>query len=135
MEIKIIDFGFTNLPIRKHYNDAGADVYCQNDYTLQPNQTIAIPLGFGLEIPDGHAGFIYPRSSLAKAGIICQLPPIDSGYRGEIHAIVTNTSPYPYSICKNDRIGQLVILPIVLSTFVTSHDTERLDNAFGSTGK
>ena len=36
------------------------------------------------------------RESLAARGIICELPPIDSGYRGEIHAIVTNTTKFAY---------------------------------------
>lgn len=135
MQIKIIDFGIKNLPSRKHYNDAGADVYNNITCTLQPHQTVTIPLGFGLEIPDGYAGYIFPRSSLASAGIICQLPPIDSGYRGQIHAIVTNNSSYPYSINENDRIGQLVIMPVILATFVTTHNEQRNNGAFGSTGK
>ena len=47
MKIKIIDFGYKQKPTRKHYNDAGADVYLLNDIKLTPNETIAIPLGFG----------------------------------------------------------------------------------------
>jgi dUTPase len=45
-----------------------------------------LSLGFGLIIPDGFAGYVFPRSSMAAKGLVCELPPIDSGYRGEIHA-------------------------------------------------
>lgn len=139
MKIKIIDFGYENLPKRAHYNDAGADVYaCPHDENkkikLWANSSTKIPLGFGLEIPDGYMGLIFPRSGLSSKGITCELPPIDSGYRGEIHAIMTNNTNVDYWIEKGDRVGQLVIMPIVLADFVTELGEERDAGAFGSTG-
>ena len=55
MKIKMIDFGVTKerCPFRPHENDAGADVYTPFDCTLNPGDIIKIPLGFGIEIPDG----------------------------------------------------------------------------------
>ena len=47
-------------------------------------------LAFGLRIPDGYARYIFPRSGLSAKGIVCELPPIDSGYTGEVHAIISN---------------------------------------------
>ena len=137
MLIKIIDYGYDHLPKRAHYNDAGADVYAhiqEPGIIIHPNETIKIPLGFGLEIPDGHMGLVFPRSGLSCKGIVCELPPIDSGYRGEIHAIVSNMSTEPYYINKDTRIGQLVILPIILAEFVPELGQERADSGFGSTG-
>ena len=60
MKIKLIDFGVPEhqRPYRPHGNDAGADVYLTYDCTLQPGEVAKIPLGFGLEIPDGYAGYI-----------------------------------------------------------------------------
>lgn len=94
MKIKLIDFGLEkdHYPFRPHENDAGADVYMPYDYTLKPGEIARIPLGFGLMIPDGYAGYVFPRSSMAAKGLVCELPPIDSGYRGEIHAIISNVS-------------------------------------------
>ena len=59
MKIKLIDFGVPEhqRPYRPHGNDAGADVYLPYDCTLQPGEIAKIPLGFGLEIPDGYAEF------------------------------------------------------------------------------
>ena len=81
MKIRLIDFGVTkeHCPFRPHENDAGADVYIPFDCTLKPGDIIKIPLGFGLEIPAGYAGYVFPRSSLAVKGLVCELPPIDSG--------------------------------------------------------
>ena len=61
MKIKLIDFGVPEhqRPYRPHGNDAGADVYLPYDCTLQPGEIAKIPLGFGLEIPDGYAGYIF----------------------------------------------------------------------------
>lgn len=138
MKIKVIDFGYNELPFRAHPNDAGADVHvCFHDretYCLGPNETIKVPLGLGLTLPDGYAAFVFPRSGLSSKGITCELPPIDSGYRGEIHAIVTNVSRANYFINNGDRIGQLVITPVVVADFITDDIKQRGDNGFGSTG-
>ena len=117
MKVKIIDFGYKKLPLRAHENDAGADVHvCFHDdkdsWYISPNETVKIP----------------------SKGIVCELPPIDSGYRGEIHAIVTNCSDVVYKINNGDRIGQLVITPVVIADFITEDISQRGDNGFGSTG-
>lgn len=136
MQIKLIDYGVKTgqIPIRKHYNDAGADVYAGADYKVPRNSSVKIGLGFGVAIPDGYTGFIFPRSSLCSKGLTCELPPIDSGYRGEIHAVMTNCTENEIAIKASDRIGQLVILPVVLAEFVWDLGDERGTGAFGSTG-
>lgn len=138
MKVKVIDFGYEKLPLRAHDNDAGADVHaCLHDedaVTLMPGATAKIPLGLGICLPDGYAGYVFPRSGLSSKGIVCELPPIDSGYRGEIHAIVHNGSNEPFDIFNGDRIGQLVIMPVVVADFVTEIGEVRGTDAFGSTG-
>jgi dUTP pyrophosphatase len=139
MKVRVINFGYKKLPFRAHENDAGADVHaCFHDgkelMILLPNTTVKIPLGIGLVLPDGYAAYVFPRSGLASKGIVCELPPIDSGYRGEIHAIVTNCSNEEYVINNGDRIGQLVITPVVIADFITEDIKERGANGFGSTG-
>lgn len=135
MKIKLIDFGYEKKPFRAHENDAGADVHSTIDAILAPNTTTKIPLGFGLELPDGYAAFIFPRSGMSSRGIVCELPPIDSGYRGEVHAIVSNVGSNHVTIAKGDRIGQLVIVPIVIADFIDYDIKERGTGAFASTGK
>lgn len=138
MKIKVIDFGYQKLPFRAHANDAGADVHVcfhdKNELIISPQTSVKIPLGMGLVLPDGYAAYVFPRSGLSSVGIVCELPPIDSGYRGEIHAIVTNCSVVPYKVKNGDRIGQLVITPVVIADFITEDIEERGTGAFGSTG-
>lgn len=134
MKIKVINFGYENLPKRAHANDAGADVYSTEMLTILPHTTERISLGFGLEVPDGYMACVYPRSGLSTRGIVCELPPIDSGYRGEIHAIVSNLGDEPYHVNIGDRLGQLVVTPVVIADFVTETGAQRGLGAFGSTG-
>lgn len=138
MKIKIIDYGFKYYPHRAHHNDAGADVYaCFHDcegLAIKPHETVKVPLGLGLVLPDGYAAFVFPRSGLSSKGITCELPPIDSGYRGEIHAIVTNCSNEPFVVRNGDRIGQIVVFPIAIVEFEDGPLEERGTGAFGSTG-
>ena len=135
MRIKIIKFDNYKCPTRAHYNDAGADIYSTQTLNIEPHSTVKIPLGFGLELPDGFMGCIFPRSGLTSKGIISHIPPVDSGYTGEVHAIITNTTNDVYTINEGDRIGQLVITPIILSEFVEELGNERGNKGFGSSGK
>ena len=50
------------------------------DCVLKPGEVARIPLGFGLIIPDGFAGYVFPRSSMAAKGLVCELPPIGEGF-------------------------------------------------------
>lgn len=135
MKIKTIKFKNYKVPKRSHYNDAGADVFAAEKKIIWNGSTNKIPLGFGVEIPDGFMGLVLPRSGLSSKGLFTQAAPIDSGYRGEIHAITTNLTGNKYIVEKGDKIGQLVIIPIQLAEF-TDEDLDSRGNAgFGSTGK
>lgn len=135
MKIKTIKFDNYKAPERSHYNDAGADVFAADKKIIWDGYTEKVPLGFGVEIPDGFMGLVLPRSGLSSKGLFTQAAPIDSGYRGEIHAITTNLTNEKYTVEKGDKIGQLVIIPIQLAEF-TNEDLDSRGNAgFGSTGK
>lgn len=137
MKVKIIDHGCKHWPRRAHANDVGADVFAVKDQIIEAGCAAAVPLGFGLDLPAGFGAFIYPRSSQAKRGVNCALSPLDPGYTGQMHALIQNTGREAYHIYEGDRIGQLVILPVLLPDF-WSEDMfggARGDGAFGSTGK
>jgi dUTP pyrophosphatase len=105
---------FRDEPVMKHAHieDAGWDVYSKEGVILNPGETRVVPLGFGIELPRGAAGFIYPRTSLSKRGVVVHSCPIDSGYLGEIHAILTNTSDKIIDIAPDVAIAQLVLLQV-----------------------
>lgn len=103
------------------------------DCAVKPGEIVKIPLGYGIEISDGYAGYVFPRSNMAVKGLICELPPIDSGYCGKIHAIISNVSNKEHTLKKNTRIGQLVITPVIIADFVFKHGQQRGMDALGST--
>ena len=136
VKINVLDYkSGCKAPSRKHYNDAGADVYTSTSINIMPHETKLIPLGFSVEVPDGYMACIFPRSSMALRGLVCEIPPIDSGYRGEVCAIVSNLSDQSNFIEAGTRIGQIVVMPCIICDFVTEFDNPRGDGAFGSTGE
>ena len=109
MKIKLIDFGYKQAPERKHYNDTGADVYLMSDVTIGPHQTVVVPCGFGIELPDGYNAHFQTRTSIAKKGVFVQQCAIDAGYKGEIHMIVTNMTAEIVNFHNGDRLAYLEV--------------------------
>jgi len=154
MKIQLIDFGGKE-PQRAHYNDAGADVFARVDaknatgkyliaekfekeplIEILPHTIKKIPLGFGIKLPDGLVAFVVPRSGMsANNGITAEIVPIDSGYTGEIHAIIYNANDRPYYVANGTKIAQLVIMPVLLPTFQLELGDSRGEKGFGSTGE
>ena len=139
MKIKLIKFNDNLItPTRAHYDDAGLDCYALEDIELpafNEDRSTIINLGFGVEIPNGYVGTIRPRSSFNAKGIITQIGTIDSGYRGEIKAVLINLTNQNYLIKKGSKICQLVIEPVVIADLVEELGEERKDNGFGSTDR
>jgi len=102
--------------------DAGADLYARTDVRLPARGGRAlVPTGVALEIPEGYAGLVLPRSGLAlRHGVTCLNTPglIDSGYRGEVAVLLVNTDPEEdYEVRRGDRIAQLVVQPVARAEF------------------
>lgn len=136
MKVKIIKFpNFVKIPNRAHWNDSGADVFATADTVLAPHAVTKVPLGIGVELPNGYDACIYCKSGLSSKGIMASNAPIDSGYRGEINAILANVTDEPYVFKKGDKVGQLVVRPVIYVDYVEDFgEAERGAGAFGSTG-
>lgn len=122
---------------------AGADLYAclEETVTIQPGETVFIPTGIALEVPQGCAGLIYARSSMgAKRGLAPanKVGVIDSDYRGQVMVALHNHSALPQTVEPQERIAQLLITPVYTPGFVETEelsDTQRGSGGFGSTGK
>lgn len=122
---------------------AGADLYAclEKTMTILPGQTGKIPTGIAMEIPKGYVGLIFARSSLGvKRGLAPanKVGVIDSDYRGEFLIFLYNQSDKPQTVEPEERVAQLVIVPVKRETFeeVSSlEDTDRGQGGFGSTGR
>jgi dUTP pyrophosphatase len=130
------------LPTRAHEGDAGLDLYAAEPAHLGPGERWSVPTGVAVEIPDGHAGLVLPRSGLAREhGIALVNSPglIDTGYRGEIRVLLLNTDPAEvYRVQPGDRIAQLVVVPIAATVPIEAEalaDSARGDGGFGSSGR
>lgn len=129
------------LPTRAYGGDAGLDLYAAEPALLEPGQRTSVGTGIAVEIPDGQAGLVLPRSGLAsRHGIALVNAPglIDAGYRGEVRVLLLNTDlNTPFEIAAGDRIAQLVLvrveLPAVLEVAALA-STERGAGGFGSSG-
>ena len=122
---------------------AGADLYACLDEPVQinPCETFMIPTGLAMEIPQGHAGLIFARSSM---GVKRDLAPankvgvIDADYRGEFMVALHNHGKQVQTVAPGERIAQLVIVPVLTPGFqevAELSSTVRGTGGFGSTGK
>lgn len=144
----VVNFAFTEdgkengaqAPLRKHHNDAGADLFAAQEIVVPARDRVTVKTGICMELPEETAGFINPRSGLAeKKGITVLNAPgtSDAGYRGEVKVLLINHSDEDVLVSRGERIAQLVIVPVILATFKevdSLSDSERGANGFGSTG-
>ena len=133
------------LPAYETAQAAGMDLRAavpeDQPLVLRPGSRFAVPTGLAFALPPGFEGQVRPRSGLAfKHGVTCLNTPgtIDADYRGEVKVILINHGEEDFTIRRGERIGQLVIAPVVQAVWaeVASLDeTVRGAGGFGSTGR
>ena len=131
------------IPTYAKKGDAGLDLTATS-YECS-NSGHVYGTGLSIEIPEGHVGLIFPRSSNRKtqAYLTNSVGVVDSGFRGEVmvtfknrDTIWDNANHRPYEV--GDRVAQLIILPYPSIEFTESDvlsETERGTSGHGSTGK
>lgn len=144
MQIKITRLSKTaKLPTRGSALAAGYDLYADvtKDTVIEPHQTVMIPSGVAMEIPEGYFGAIFARSGLAAKESLrpanC-VGVVDSDYRGMWKIALHNDGDTERVITPGERIAQMVVIPFLPVEFEEVSelsDTERGAGGFGSTGK
>ena len=142
VKIKLLRKNAT-CPSYQSASAAGADLYAAIDeaLTIEAGQTVLVPAGVAMEIPEGFVGLVSARSGLAtKKGIAPanKVGVIDSDYRGEIMVALHNHSNKSAEIEAGERIAQIVLTPYLTAQFEIADelsDTERGAGGVGSTGK
>jgi dUTP pyrophosphatase len=129
------------LPTRAYPGDAGLDLYALEDGVLDPGERASVRTGIAVEIPEGEAGLVLPRSGLAaRHGIALVNAPglIDAGYRGEIRVLLLNTDrSLSFELAAGDRIAQLVLVQVQTPEIVEVEElavSQRGAGGFGSSG-
>lgn len=155
MQVKIKKLS-TNavMPTKAHPTDAGYDLTAIGR-SFDEHGNVVYHFGLALEIPEGYAGFIFPRSSISKKTLSLTncVGVIDAGYRGEVTAKFKsaieitrlNKRCFPritYPRCRvyetGERVAQLIILPIPKIEFTEVDElteSERGTGGYGSSGK
>lgn len=129
------------IPSYAKPGDAGMDLTCTKVSVSElENAIIVYHTDLAVEIPKGHVGLVFPRSSISKTNAILanSVGVIDSGYRGEILVKMRYPSrAYESSYKIGDRVAQLIVLPypgIEPVEATQLGETERGEGGFGSTG-
>lgn len=128
------------LPTRATTGDAGLDLYSTRITQEVDNSgklTLVYHTDIAVEIPEGHVGLLFMKSSVAKRSLmLCNaVGVVDARYRGEImlkYKVTTDAIPTVYQ--PGEACGQLVIVPIEIlePRFVDElSETERGTMGFG----
>ena len=139
LDIKMLD---NELPVPTYSRDGDAalDCYSRATISVAAYTTRKIPLGFSCAIPSEYVGLVSIRSGLSKDGLTLANAPgiIDSNYRGEVCALITNNTENSIVISRSQRIVQLLVLqaPAIETNVVDElDDTNRGQSGFGSSGQ
>jgi dUTP pyrophosphatase len=130
------------VPSRAYPGDAGLDLTACDRVELGPGERASVGTGIAVAIPEGHAGFVQPRSGLAaRHGISIVNTPglVDAGYRGEVTIVLLNTDQHESFVVEPGmRIAQLVVVPVPPVEAVEMDElpeTARGAGGFGSSGR
>lgn len=138
-KIKILKLD-ENVPLPNYAKsgDAGLDLYSAEEIILKPGERCGVKTGIKMEIPDGHVGLVWDKSGVAlNTGIKTMGGVVDSGYRGELKVIMINLSDKDFIIKKHSKVAQMLIKKVEraeIEVVDQLSDSERGENAFGSTG-
>ena len=128
------------VPRKAHASDAGFDLTCTR-FEVTNGELFTYHTDIAVEIPDGHVGLLFPRSSIYKQDLLLtnSVGVVDSGYRGEV---MFKFKPLAYEVKQHshvgDSIGQLIIIPYPYIEFVEAEelsDSERGEGGYGSSGR
>ena len=126
------------IPSYAQPGDAGMDIVALG-VLKQNKEQVTYGTGIAVEIPEGHVGLIFPRSSIRKYELTLSnsVGVIDSGYRGEIQATFNTRFWGDIVYKKGDKIAQMIIMPypqIEFEEVAELSETKRGNGGFGSTG-
>ena len=132
-----------SIPKYETFGSSGMDLmaFLDKPVTVMPQKSELIPTGLSIAIPDKTEIQIRPRSGLAAKNNISVLNTpgtIDSDYRGELKVILYNHGSKEFIVNNEDRIAQMILVPIIKATFEEVEslpETIRGEGGFGSTGK
>lgn len=130
--------GLSVVPNYQTEGAAGCDLVSTERLVVFPGESKTIPTGIAIALPVGLEAQVRGRSGLwFKHHVSAFLGTIDSDYRGEIAASLTNHGKEPFFVYPGDRIAQMVIAPVYQPEWELVEalpESGRGEAGFGSTG-
>lgn len=127
------------LPSFAHDTDAGMDLYCFEQITVQSDERVQVRTGIAISVPEGYVGLIWDKSGVShKRGLKTLGGVVDHGYTGEVYVGIYNTGKEPQTFEVGDKVAQILIQKVehpAITEVASLEETKRGANAFGSTGK
>lgn len=136
------------LPAASRPGDIGFDVCSDEDFVLQPGETLKVTTGVQLaDMPtmDNDRNRIFlkveGRSGLSAKGIFPIGGIVDPTYRGEVFVVLTNNGDFMHEVKQGDKIAQFVVYKVATAGEVVMASTEavtetvRGNAGFGSSGR
>ena len=128
------------IPMKAHADDAGFDLVAISVEEDRKRNIVTYGTGLAFEIPKGHVGLLFPRSSIYKHQLSLSncVGVIDSCYRGEVSFKFRIEQPHISRYTIGDRIGQIIIMPYPEVEFEEAQElseTDRGTGGYGSSGK
>jgi len=128
------------LPAYAKPGDGCMDITATSKEWDEKNEVLVFGTGLALEIPRGHVGLLFPRSSVYKTGLSLanSIGVVDAGFRGEVKVIFYPGNRPKENFEPGDRVAQLMIIPIPYVNVQVVEDlskTERGEGGFGHSGK
>jgi len=124
-------------PTRAFPTDAGLDIYAMHGGIVRAGQTATFNTGVHVQLPEGTAGVMLPKSGLMVGHDILTFGVIDEGYSGEILVHMFNLGGTDYKVEPGDKITQMLVIPVRYEAAEIVGEIsggERGNNGFGSTG-
>ena len=131
------------IPNYKTTGASGMDLmaFIKEPIKLTPKTSCLVPTGLSVAFSEKYEIQIRPRSGLAaksKISVLNTPGTIDSDYRGELKIILFNHGNKEFVVNNNDRIAQIVLVPVLKIDFEEVEilpESFRGSGGFGSTGK
>lgn len=125
-------------PIKGHPGDAGIDFLALEKVVFLPGAQMRVRTGIAVEIPEGHVGLIWDKSSISfNKGLKVMGGVIDAGFRGEVVLSLFNTNNKEQVLEYGDKVAQMIIQKFEdreLLEVQTLSETVRGEGREGSTG-
>jgi dUTP pyrophosphatase len=132
-------------PTRGTPGSAGIDFYVPEEFghTLKPGESINIPSGLKVKIPEGHVLVMMNKSGIAtKKELIVGACVVDEDYQVEVHLHVINVGKHAQVIESGMKLVQGIILPVAYTVLeevlfeevLYPEASKRGASGFGSTG-